>query len=189
MGEVITIDGLGGDELREIARYAAACANPALAIFESERPQDERPRVAIDAALSFANGATRSKSLRECAWAVLRSANDARDSGASAASEAARAALAAAGAAFLHPLAQDTQVKHILGAAAHAARAFEIAAGDDPEIADAKISDARLLATPLVIDVLKRYPLAPLGGGRVKALIRKLDSSLRAYPASQTPSR
>ena len=37
-----------------------------------------------------------------------------------------RAAGHAVGAAFLHPLAKATQVKHILGSAAHAARAFEL---------------------------------------------------------------
>src|SRR5262249_5500456 len=36
-----------------------------------------------------------------------------------------RAAGHAVGAAFLHPLAKATQVKHILGSAAHAARAFD----------------------------------------------------------------
>lgn len=37
-------------ELREIANYAAACAEPATAIFEGERPGDGRSRAAIDAA-------------------------------------------------------------------------------------------------------------------------------------------
>src|SRR6185437_12339883 len=44
-------------ELREVAGYAAACARPALAIFERERPGDRRPRAAIDAAQAFAEGA------------------------------------------------------------------------------------------------------------------------------------
>ncbi len=37
--------------------------------------------------------------------------------------------------AMLHPLTKATQLKHILGAAAHAARAFELFAGDDPTVA------------------------------------------------------
>ena len=119
-------------ELREVAGYAAACARPALAIFERERPDDRRPRAAIDAAQAFAEGAERTKALRDSAWAAQRAAQEARDTGQAAASDAARAALAAAGTAFLHPLAKATQVKHILGSAAHAARAFELAAGDDP---------------------------------------------------------
>jgi len=93
--------------------------------------------------------------------------------------DAARAALAAAGAAFLHPLAKATQVKHILGPAAHAARAFELAAGNDPAAGDDHIKQARILAPPAVVEVLRRYPAAPPGGGRAGELIRQLDASLR----------
>lgn len=90
-----------------------------------------------------------------------------RDTGQAAASEAARAALAAAGAAFLHPLAKATQVRHILGSAAHAARAFELAAGGDPAVGLVQIGRSGALAPPVVADVLRRYPVAPSGGGRV----------------------
>ncbi|WP_426752553.1 putative immunity protein [Myxococcus sp. Y35] len=170
---------LGMHELRAVAGYAAACARTALALFERERPDDERPRAAIDAAQAFADGAARSKVLRDAAWAAQRAAQEARDAGLAAASDAARAALAAAGAAFLHPLAKATQVKHILGAAAHAARAFELAEGDDPAIGASHIAQARALAPPVVVDVLRRYPAAPSGGGRAGALLRELDAALR----------
>lgn len=166
-------------ELREVARYAAACARPALAIFEREHPDDRRPRAAIDAAQAFADGARRTKLLRDSAWAAQRAAQEARDAGQAAASDAARAALGAASAAFLHPLASATQVKHILGPAAHAARAFEVSAGDDRTVGDQYIAQARVLAHPVVVDVLRRYPVAPRGGGRVGELIRQLDASLR----------
>ncbi len=166
-------------ELREVAGYAVACAQPALAVFERERPGDRRPRVAIDAAQAFAEGAGRTRALRDSAWAAQRAAQQARDAGQAAASDAARAALAAAGAAFLHPLAQAAQVKHILGSAAHAARAFELAAGDDPAVGAGHIAQARALASPVVVEVLMRYPAAPGGGGRVGELIRQLDASLR----------
>lgn len=102
-------------ELREVTGYAVACARPALAIFESERPDDLRPRAAIDAAQEFAAGAKRTKLLRDSAWAAHRAAQEARDAGQDAASDAARAAGHAVGAAFLHPLPKATQVKHILG--------------------------------------------------------------------------
>jgi Imm-5 like putative immunity protein len=166
-------------ELREVAGYAAACARPALAIFERERPGDRRPRAAIDAAQAFAEGAERTRTLRDSAWAAQRAAQEARDAGQAAASDAARAALAAAGAAFLHPLAKATQVKHILGSAAHTARAFELAAGDDPATGADRIAQARTLAPPLVVEVLRRYPAAPRGGGRIGELIRQLDAALR----------
>jgi hypothetical protein len=41
-------------ELRAVTGFAVACARPALALFERERPDDPRPRAAIDAAQAFA---------------------------------------------------------------------------------------------------------------------------------------
>ncbi|MGW0063200.1 putative immunity protein [Streptosporangium sandarakinum] len=178
VGDSTTIE-LSLSELREVAGYAVACARPALAIFEGERPDDRRPRAAIEAAQAFVDGAKRTKALRDSAWAAMRAAQETRDAGFAAASDAARAALAAASAGFLHPLAKATQVKHILGSAAHAARAFELSAGDDPSVGADHIAQARLLAHPVVVDVLRRYPPAPPGGGRVGELIRQLDASLR----------
>ena len=166
-------------ELREVAGFAVACARPALGIVERERPDDHRPRAAVEAAQKFADGGQRTKVLRDCAWAAQRSAQEARDAGRAAASEAARAALAAAGAAFLHPLAKATQVRHILGSAGHAARALELDAGDDPAVGAGYIAQSRILARPIVTDVRRRYPAAPTGGGRVGELIRQLDASLR----------
>ena len=177
-GDSTTIE-LIRSELREVAGFAVACARPALAIFEYERPDDRRPRVAIDAAQAFADGGERTKALRDSAWAAHQAAQESRDAGQAAASDAARAACAAAGAAFLHPLEKATQVRHILGSAAHAARALELSAGDDPAIGADHIAQSRILADSVVVDVLKRYPVAPRGGGRVGELIRQLDASLR----------
>jgi hypothetical protein len=179
MADDSTTIELSRSELREVAGYAVACARPALAIFEGERADDERPRAAIDAAQAFADGAERTKALRDSAWAAHRAAQQARDSGQAAASDAARAAGHAVGAAFLHPLPKATQVKHILGSAAHAARAFELCAGDDPAVGLDQIAQFRILAPAVVVDVLRRYPSAPPGGGRVGELIRILDASLR----------
>lgn len=178
MGDSVAIE-LSRSELREVAGYAVACARPALAIFERERPADRRPREAIDAAQAFAEGGERTKALRDSAWAAQRAAQEARDAGQAAASDAARAALAAAGAPFLHPLAKATQVKHILGSAAHAARAFELCAGGDSGVGAEHIAQARVLAPGVVVEVLRRYPTAPGGGGRVGELIRQLDAWLR----------
>ncbi|ALG15007.1 putative immunity protein [Kibdelosporangium phytohabitans] len=166
-------------ELRDVAGFAAACAEPALVIFERDCPGDERPRAAIDAARTFAEGANRTKGIRDSAWAAQRAYQEARDAGLEAASDVARAAVAAASAAYLHPLAKATQVIHILGAAAHAARAFELDAGDDRQIGDEFIRKAHELAGPVVVSVLTRYPDAPGGRGRVGELLRNLDASLR----------
>lgn len=165
-------------ELRGVAGYATTCARPALAIVEHDRPGDPRPRQAIDAAQAFADGARRTKAIRDGAWAAHRAAQEARDAGHAAACDAARAAMGAASACYLHPLAKATQVKHILGPAAHAARAFELAAGADPAVGADHIDRARSLAPPVVADVLSRYPAAPNGGGRVGEL-RQLDGLLR----------
>ena len=174
----LTVD-LSLAELRAIAGFAAACARPALEIYERERFADDRPRRAIEVAEAFAGGGRRTKALRDGAWAALQAAREAREAGQAAASEAARAASAAAGAAFLHPLAKATQVAHILGAAAHAARAFELVAGDGRAAGADRISQSAALASPVVRDVLRRYPAAPPGGGRVGELARRLDGSVR----------
>lgn len=76
----LTIE-LSMSELREVAGYATACARPALAIFERERPDDPRPRAAIDAAQAFADGAKRTKEIRDCAWAAQRATPEAREAG------------------------------------------------------------------------------------------------------------
>jgi hypothetical protein len=172
------------DDLRAIAGYAAACALEVLEPCERARPADSRPRDAIEAALAFARGGRRERTLRDAAWAALRAARDAAEAGDLAAAQAARAAMAAASAAYLHPLADPHQVKHILGAAAHAARAAELAAGEDRAVGDASLAEARRRASPAVIDVLRRYPEAPPGGGRIGELIRALDVALRAGPGA-----
>ncbi|NRQ36304.1 exonuclease SbcC [Nonomuraea sp. NN258] len=179
MADEPTTIALSLSELREVAGFAVACALPALTIFERERPDDHRPRAALEAAQTFADGAKRTKALRDSAWAAMRAAQETRDAGLAAATDAARAALAAAGAGYLHPLAKATQVKHILGAAAHAARAFELCAEDDPAVGADHLEHSRSLANPVVVAVLRRYPLAPPGGGRVGELLRQLDTSLR----------
>lgn len=163
-------------ELREVARFAVACAELALPIFERDCPGDLRARAALDEARRFVAGGKRTQALRVTALDAHRAA---RTAGAVAA-DAARAAGHAAAAAYLHPLAQATQVKHILGAAAHAARALELDASDDRGVGAAAIERARLLAGPTVVGVLRRYPAAPGGGGRAGELARMLDVSLRA---------
>ena len=185
-------------DLREVTGYAAECAQEVLEIFEGAQPADSRARDAIDAAWTFARGAKRGKTLRDTAWAALRAARDA-DTGAAgnvaagdaAAGYAARAAMCAASAAYLHPLADANQVKHILGAAAYAARAAELMAGDDRNVGAEHIEQARRRATPSVVDVLSRYPAAPPGGGRVGELLRDLDVALRCglAPKQKTPGK
>ncbi|MET9452050.1 putative immunity protein [Streptomyces cinerochromogenes] len=164
-------------DLREVAAFAATCAEAVLKIFEADQPGDSRPRDAVSAAWEFARGGERGKSLRDTASAALKAA---KSTDTAAAREAAWAAMSAAGSAYLHPLAKATQVKHILGAGAYAARAAELLAGDDPSVGARHLEQAVHRATPVVVDVLRRFPAAPSGGGRVGELIRVLDAALRS---------
>ncbi|MGP4091779.1 putative immunity protein [Streptomyces sp. KR55] len=173
---------LSKQDLREVTAFAAACAEVVLEVFEADQPDDSRPRDAIGAAWEFARGGERGKSLRDTAWASLKAAKSADTA---AAREAARAAMSAAGAAYLHPLAKATQVKHILGAGAHAARAAELVAGDNRSIGAEHVEQVVHRATPVVVEVLKRFPAAPGGGGRVGELIRMLDADLRSLALSE----
>ena len=167
---------LSTQDLREVTGRAAESAQEVLEVFERAHPGDSRPRDAVDAARAFAGGGARGKPLRDAAWAAMRAAGDA---GSTAAGHAARAAMSAASAAYLHPLADAHQVKHILGAAAHAARAAELLAGGDRGVGADSLERARRRATPVLVDVLSRYPAAPPGGGRVRELLRDLDEALR----------
>ncbi|RCV55274.1 putative immunity protein [Marinitenerispora sediminis] len=165
------------DELRVVARYAAESAQGVLPVFEAAAPGDPRPRAAIAAAWEFVDGARRTTLQRVTALDAHRAA---REAATEAARLAARAAGDAAAAAYLHPIAKATQVGHILRAAACAARVAELNAGGDPAVGSRMIEQARERATPVLISVLRRYPLAPTGKSRVAQLMTSLDASLRA---------
>lgn len=164
------------DELRAVARFAVESAQEVLPIFERADGEDLRPRAAIEAAWAFVNGAARSNVQRLTSLDAHRAAK--RVVG-EPAHFAARSAGDAAAAAYLHPIAKATQVGHILRAAATAARATELNSGDNPDIGDAVIEQARRRATAVLITVLHRYPPAPTGNGRVALLMKSLDTSLR----------
>ncbi|NHA67721.1 putative immunity protein [Phycicoccus flavus] len=180
-------------DLRLVARYAAECAAVALPLFERAHPDDERPAAAIAAARTFADGSPRSRIQRTASVDAHRAGAQSTDL---AAREAARAAGHAAAAAYLHPLADPGQVRHILGSAACATRALELAAeaGTDADgevhgregspdaavVADQALADAADRASHALRDVLRRYPRVPQTGNRVALLLAALDTTLRA---------
>lgn len=177
---VATVKGdfdLTNQELRTVARYVAESAHSVLPVFERDCPDDGRPRAAIDTARVFIDGAPRTKLQRVTSLDAHRAAKDAPHE---AARLAAQAAGDAASAAYLHPIARAHQVGHILRAAATAARIAEIEAGNDPAAAERALKAVNDQATPLLVDVLRRYPLAPVGRSRVAQLMSALDASLRA---------
>lgn len=163
-------------ELRAVVRFAADSAREALPFFERAAPDDSRPRAAIAAAYLFAGGAARTNLQR-------RAAVDAHRAAAEAADQVSRLAAGSAGdaaaAAYLHPLAEAAQLGHILRATARAAEAAELEAGGRPGAAAAVLERAQLRATPVLLDVLRRYPPAINGRSRTAALMKLLDTALR----------
>lgn len=164
------------EELRVVARFVAQSAEQVLPVFEEAVPGDRRPRAAIDAAWEFVHGAKRTKLQRVASVDAHRAAKEAN---AEVARLAARSAGDAASAAYLHPIAKAEQVGHMLRAAATAAHIAEWHAGDDPSVADMLIEQVRQRATPVLIAVLRRYPLAPTADNRVAQLMSILDTALR----------
>jgi hypothetical protein len=164
------------DELRVVARYVVRHAEDVLPIFEQAVPDDPRPRAAVDAAWAFINGASRTRLQRVTSLDAHRAA---RSAPSEAARLAARSAGDAASAAYLHPIAKAAQVGHMLRASASAARIGEIQAGGDPRVGDALLERSRHRATPVLIDVLRRYPPATGGSSRVAQLMSTLDHALR----------
>ncbi|WP_135456456.1 putative immunity protein [Mycobacterium sp. DL99] len=165
------------DELRVVARYVTETAEEVLGVFEGVHPDDCRPRAAITAAWRFVNGAPRSQAQRVASLDAHRAAEGADTE---AARLAAQAAGDAASAAYLHPIAKSHQVGHILRAAASAARIAEINGDGDPAAGDMVLQRVRQRTSPVLIDVLRRYPPAPTGKSRVAQLMTTLDDALRA---------
>lgn len=164
------------DELRAVARFVTESAEEVLPLFERATPDDDRPRAAVDAAWEFVNGGKRTQRLRVASLAAHRAAAEANDEEVRL---AARCAGDAASAAYLHPIAKASQVGHILRAAASAARIAEICAAGDPAAGELSITQARDRASPVLIDVISRYPSIRPADNRVAQLMSRLDSALR----------
>ena len=106
-----------------LALWAAGCAEHVLHYFDQIRPEDSRPREAIDAARVWVRGEMRMSDARKAAFASNAAAREV--------SGAARFAALAAGqaAAVAHVAAHD------LGAAAYAIRAARAAASEEADAA------------------------------------------------------
>ncbi|WP_039801901.1 putative immunity protein [Nocardia araoensis] len=169
------------DEIRAVTAFAMASAEQVLPLFEACHPDDSRPRDALAASAAFVQGDQRSRAQRVTAPAAHRAG---REAAAPVAFHAAMAAGDAAASAYLHPLADAVQVNHILRASAHTIRVFELRAGE--EYGGDSVERIVDLATPLLIDVLRRYPRIGAGANRVGRLVHELDNRLRDQP--RTPS-
>ena len=102
-----------------IAKWAADCAQHVLHLFEEERPDDDRPRIAIEQARAWARGEITTGQARSAAFA----ANAASREASGAAMETARAAGQAVAVAHM--------AAHELGASAYGIRAVRAASSED----------------------------------------------------------
>jgi hypothetical protein len=166
---------LSQDELRELASFAAQCAERVLPIFEQATPGDQRPRQAIVAAHDFARSGQRSNTLRASGLAAFKAVKSA---GSPAAAQAAQAATQAVGAAYLHPFADARQVIHILGSAAYAAHAAELH-NPSQQAGQTALDWAIHNAPPAIAQLLRRYPDAPMIKGRFGEFLQSIDKTLR----------
>jgi hypothetical protein len=101
-----------------LAQWAAACAEHVLGLFEAVRPEDERPRRAIEHARGWARGEIRMMQARAAGGHAMAAARDLKGAPRHAAYAAGQAAVVAHVAA------------HELGAAAYAIKAARAAAPD-----------------------------------------------------------
>jgi hypothetical protein len=106
---------------RELALWAADCAERVLGLFETENPDDPRPRLAIDAARRWQNGSLTVIAARKLAFAAHAAAREATGESAVAAARSAGHAAATA-----HV---ETHAPH----AASYARKAKTTAGEDGE--------------------------------------------------------
>lgn len=106
------------DRHRQLAIWAAVCAEHVLALFEERYPLDNRPRHAIETARAWAAGEVRVDAARTAAFAAHAVARDVTD-------VVAREVARAAG----HAVATAHMADHALGPAWYAVRAVRAAAG------------------------------------------------------------
>jgi hypothetical protein len=121
---------LEDDDHHILAIWAAACAEHVLHHFEAARPDDDRPRRAIERGRAWARG--------EVSWWEARSVGGHANAAARDLTGAARHAAYAAGQAA----AVGHVAAHELGAAAYAIRAVQAAAADEKRV-DAGQSECR----------------------------------------------
>ncbi|MBN9318818.1 MAG: hypothetical protein BGN86_16405 [Caulobacterales bacterium 68-7] len=180
---------LSEDDRRLVAGWAAACAERVLPLFESERPDDGRPRAAIDRARAYSEGRL------DTATEIRRRFAD----GGAARGLTSRAAAAAASAAG-QASAVCHMGAHALGAAAYAVKAVSLASPDTPGAAAGEMRwQLSLLTTQARTALLclppvgqnRSGPLGPglLSSGQVGQIIAAFQAALRAGEVSDTSLR
>ncbi len=162
---------------RQVATWAADCAERVLVLFETEAPADGRPRDAIARTRAFARGELDAAGEIRRRFVAGRAAQAVSSPAAVA---AARAAAQAAGVAHMGA--------HALGAAAYAAKAAGLAAPDQPEGVRDEVSWQLERMTDQTKSALRQLPLVgedsagPLGPGLLASGI--LGSIIRTIQAA-----
>ncbi|MFB2583745.1 putative immunity protein [Herbiconiux liukaitaii] len=151
---------LSDADRRLVAVWAADCVERVLPLFESEAPDDGRPRDAIDRTRAFARGELDAAGQIRRRFEAGRAAQSVTSPAAIA---AARAAGQASGVAHMGA--------HALGAAAYAAKAAGLAAPDRPTATDDEVAwqlahlDAPAAAALRRLPPLGEDQSGPLGSG------------------------
>lgn len=164
------------EERREVARWAAGCAERVLPLFEAIAPADARPREAIEMAQAFASGERRSRQLTRVALAAHRAGSEI---GHPVGLAVARAASLAAATANIHGETTIGTLGHILGSASYAAMARELTSGAGAAAADDEVRWAIEHASPAIRDLVRRIPAGVPGRRRVDDIQRQIDGALR----------
>jgi hypothetical protein len=175
---MLSPQALSESDRRQVAAWAADCAEHVLHLFEAEASSDDRARDAIARARAFARGELDAAGEIRRRFVAGRAAHAVRSPAAVA---AARAAAQAAGVAHMGA--------HALGAAAYAANAAGLAAPDRPEATRAEIAWQLERVTDETRAALRRLPAVgadgagPLGpgllaSGRLGAIIREIQAAL-----------
>jgi immunity protein 5 of polymorphic toxin system len=170
---------------REVAAWAADCAERVLVLFETEAPADGRPRDAIARARAFARGELDAAGEIRRRFVAGRAAQAVSSPAAVA---AARAAAQAAGVAHMGA--------HALGAAAYAAKAVGLAAPDRAEAVRDEISWQLARMTDQTRSALQQLPpvgedsAGPLGSGLLASgilgsIVQEIQAALSCTPPQQ----
>jgi len=179
---------LSEPDRRQVAAWAADCAERVLVLFETEAPADGRPRDAIARTRAFARGELDAAGEIRRRFVAGRAAHAVTSPAAVA---AARAAAQAAGVAHMGA--------HALGAAAYAAKAAGLAAQDRPAAVRDEISWQLERMTDQTKSALRKLPLVgedsagPLGSGLLASgilgsIIREIQAAIRGT-SPQKPAR
>ncbi|GAA1439203.1 putative immunity protein [Leifsonia poae] len=166
---------------RLVATWAADCAERVLVVFETEAPNDDRPRDAIARTRAFARGELDAAGEIRRRFVAGRAAQAVSSPAAVA---AARAAAQAAGVAHMGA--------HALGAAAYAAKAAGLAAPDQSTAVAGEIAWQLDHMSPEVRAALRQLPplgedsAGPLGPGLLTSGV--LGSTIRTIQAAVAAS-